>query len=1125
MRIRQSFWSSLLRIKKIISSHPRLGAPAYILALLLIVCALASSALAQSVPPNIIVILADDLGYGDVGFNGCPDIPTPNIDSLAANGVLCTNAYVTHPFCSPTRAALLTGRYQQRFGHEEQPDGDNSNPGRGLPMQEVLLPQMLKPLGYVCGTIGKWHLGGSLNFHPTQRGFDEFFGFLGGASAYYNAPLLRNETPLIEPEYLTDAFTREGVSFINRHATERFFLLLSYNAVHAPFEQPPAVDMDRVANIADPDRRNYAAMHVALDDGVGQVLQTLQANNLIDKTLIFFLSDNGAPKTPFTSNYPLRGYKMNVLEGGIRVPFAVQWTGRLPAHVVYDDLISSLDIVTTVAAATGASLPADRVYDGLNIIPYLAGEQSAPLRSLFWRWFGLGPTGPPGSLDMIWAVRSGPLKLVTERDTVGQPPALYNLPNDMGETQNLAAAQPADVTSLTQLYIQWSKQTIPPSWLATDFNTFPLVLAGDWNDFNKNAATPPWVLTRTSAPGIRPTPDGFNWFTSTIHVATSGGDTTPGVHTFALVGSKSYSNQWGGATINVDGITALPFFSGTALGPTNTITLENNFYYSFHILDPRHPNTTSLNLGVMKTSAPPVSVSWGGQTPTTPTSDDPIVVSIVTSSPKSVEERIYLRWSTDFFLTSHLVEAVGSGINYSATITAQPAETAVEYSIITSTVDLSPISTSGMIDSLTLAASSTFKVVTAVATPTPTPTPSETPTPTPTDTPTPTPTDTPTPTPTPTPTDTPTPTETPTPTPTETPTPSPTATPTPTPVPPSITTQPANRTVTVGQTAKFSVTATGGAPLLYQWRKNGANIVGASNSSYTTPATTAPDNGALFSVVVSNGGGSVTSNNATLTVKTPPSITTQPANKTVIVGQTAKFSVTATGTTPLSYQWRKNGVNITGATSASYITPPTTLADDSALFSVVVTNSIGNAISNNATLTVQTPPSITAQPVNTTVTVGQIATFNVTAAGTAPLSYQWRKNRVNITGATSSSYTTPATTIADNGSLFSVVVSNSAGSVTSNSATLTVRTPPSITTQPANKTVIVGKTAKFSVTATGTAPLSYQWRKNGVNITGATSASYITPPTTLADNGSLFAVVVSNSAGSVTSNNATLTVN
>ena len=922
-------------------------------------------------PPNIIVILADDLGYGDVGFNGCLDIPTPNIDSIASNGARCTNGYVTHPFCSPTRAALLTGRYQQRFGHEDQPEGDNSNPRLGLPMSELLLPQMLKPLDYVCGAIGKWHLGQALNFDPIHRGFHEFFGFLAASSDYYNAAVLRNETPLREAEYLTDAFTREGVSFINRHATERFFLFLAYNAVHAPFDQPPAVYMNRVANITDPGRRNYAAMHVALDDGVGQVLQTLQANNLLDNTLIFFLSDNGAPNTPFTSNYPLRGYKFNVLEGGVRVPFAVQWTGRLPAHVVYDEPISSLDIVTTVAAATGVSLPADRVYDGLNVIPYLAGEQIPPQRALFWRFFGLGPTGPPSSVDTIWAVRSGPLKLVTERNTVGQPPALYNLPNDIGETQNLAAAQPADVASLTQLYAQWSTQTIPPSWYQTRFNTSPLVLAGDWNSFNKNLSTPPWALTRTSAPGVPPTPDGFGWFTSTIHVATSGGDTTPGVHTFALVGSKSYSTQWGGATINVDGITAMPFFSGTGLGPTNTITLNNNFYYSFHILDPRLPNTTSLNLSVMKTSAPPVSVSWGGQTPTAPSSDDPVVVSIVTSQAKSVEERVYLRWSTDFFITSHLVEAAGSGVNYSATIPPQPAGTAVQYSILTSTADLSPFVASGTIDALTLATTGVFKVVTAIGgstptptpslTPTPTPTPSDTPTPTatptPTDTPTPTPTPTDTPTPTPTPADTPTPTatetptstptESPTPTPsptetpiptptltptataTETPTPAPTETPTPTSIPTSTPTPTPTATATTTATATATFTPTPTPTATYSPTPTATATATATPTPTTTPTATAT------------------------ATPIPPSITTQPANKTVTVGQTAKFSVTATGTTPLHYRWMKNGVNISGATNASYTTPPTTAADNGSLFAVVVSNVAGSVTSNNAVLTVR----------------------------------------------------------------------------------------------------------------------------------------------------------------------------
>ncbi len=226
---------------------------------------------------------------------------------------------------------------------------------------------------------------------------------------------------------------------------------------------------------------------------------------------------------------------------------------------------------------------------------------------------------------------------------------------------------------------------------------------------------------------------------------------------------------------------------------------------------------------------------------------------------------------------------------------------------------------------------------------------------------------------------------------------------------------------------------------------------------------------------------------------TPPSITTQPVNQTVTLGQTAKFTVTATGTKPLSYQWTKNGVNITGATQASYTTPPTTLADNGSLFAATVSNSAGSVTSNNATLTVQTKPSITTQPVNQTVALGQTANFTVTATGTMPLSYQWTKDLVNITGATQASYTTPPTTLADNGSHFAATVTNSAGSVTSNNATLTVVTPPSITTQPVDTTVTLGQAAKFTVTATGTTPLSYQWTKDGVNITDAARPSRHTP--------------------------------
>ena len=262
-----------------------------------------------------------------------------------------------------------------------------------------------------------------------------------------------------------------------------------------------------------------------------------------------------------------------------------------------------------------------------------------------------------------------------------------------------------------------------------------------------------------------------------------------------------------------------------------------------------------------------------------------------------------------------------------------------------------------------------------------------------------------------------------------------------------------------------------------------------------------------------------------------PSITTQPTNQTVTVGQTATFMVVATGTAPLSYQWQENGTAISGATSASYTTAATSSSDNGAKFQVVVSNSAGSVTSNAATLTVNAAavtPSITTQPVNQTVTAGQTATFMVVATGTAPLSYQWQKNGTAISGATSASYTTPATTSSDNGAQFVVVVSNSAGSVTSNAATLSVNAAavaPSITTQPANQTVSVGQTATFTVVATGTAPLSYQWQENGTAISGATSASYTTPATTSSDNGAQFVVVVSNVAGNVSSNAATLTVN
>ncbi len=352
---------------------------------------------------------------------------------------------------------------------------------------------------------------------------------------------------------------------------------------------------------------------------------------------------------------------------------------------------------------------------------------------------------------------------------------------------------------------------------------------------------------------------------------------------------------------------------------------------------------------------------------------------------------------------------------------------------------------------------------------------------------------------------------------------------------PTITTQPSSQTIAEGATATFSVVAAGSAPLSYQWQSNGTPIAGATSSTYKTPAQSAAADGTLFTVVVSNAAGSVQSSAAKLSV-TPaavaPAITAQPASQTIAFAGTATFSVTATGTAPLSYQWRRNGTAIAGATSATYTTPPANTADNGEVFSVVVSNSAGTVTSSNATLTVtaQPPvaPAITAQPVSLTIASGTTASFSVTATGTAPLSYQWRRNGTAIAGATSATYTTPAETTADSGALFSVMVSNAAGSVTSGNATLTVTGSvggaPVITSQPLSRSITSGSTATFTVAATGTAPLSYQWRKNGTAIAGATSATYTTPAETTADSGAVFSVTVSNSAGSVTSANATLTV-
>ena len=406
--------------------------------------------------PNIILIVADDLGYADIGCFGCVDIPTPNIDSLAQNGVRFTDGYVTCPVCSPSRAGFMTARYQQRFGHEFNPGPPaQMSPAFGLPPGEITVADALKAAGYVTGLVGKWHLGLKPEFHPLKRGFDEFFGFPHGGHSYINLkedplnPILRGTEPVDEKEYLTDAFTREAAAFIERHRTDPFFLFLSYNAVHTPMQAPDKY-LKRFPNITNKNRRTYAAMLGAMDDGIGAVLRKLDETGLGDDTLIFFFSDNGGPLiVNASSNAPLSGSKGTVLEGGIRVPFIIQWRRRIPRGTVYRNPVISLDVFPTAAAAAGAQLPGDRVIDGVNLVPYLPGEKTSPPHDiLFWRF---------GNAD---AVRRKNWKFIK----VGDKSALFDLSADIGEKNNLTKERPDVVGELTAALAKWESGLIPPRW-------------------------------------------------------------------------------------------------------------------------------------------------------------------------------------------------------------------------------------------------------------------------------------------------------------------------------------------------------------------------------------------------------------------------------------------------------------------------------------------------------------------------------------------------------------------------------------------------------------------------------------------------------------------------------------
>ena len=426
---------------------------------------LAVGARAAEARPNILLLVADDLGYADLGFQGSKDIPTPNLDRLAAGGIRCTSGYVSHPFCSPTRAGLMTGRYQQRFGHEGNPAYNPADEVQGLPVTEVTLPELLRKAGYTTSAIGKWHLGAAPKFHPNRRGFEQWFGFIGGGHMYiqpvkggaeYTVPLMRNDKQVAWTNYLTAELGAEAARQIRAAPADKpWFRYLAFNAPHTPLQVPPE-QLAKFEKIADPQRRAYCAMVAAMDEAIGVTLDALRESGQETNTLVFFFSDNGGPgnkdKTAFADNAPLRGHKGAVYEGGVRVPFVVSWPGRLKPGV-YDQPVISLDVLPTALALAGGRPPADRKIDGVNLLPYLTSERpGTPHEALFWRTGGKGGEA---------SVRIGSEKLVVHRNG---PPELYDLSRDVGEQKNIADAKQGSVAKLKAALDDWQTGLIEPLW-------------------------------------------------------------------------------------------------------------------------------------------------------------------------------------------------------------------------------------------------------------------------------------------------------------------------------------------------------------------------------------------------------------------------------------------------------------------------------------------------------------------------------------------------------------------------------------------------------------------------------------------------------------------------------------
>ncbi len=438
---------------------------AFLVLLTVPLCAVTTAAAAdiQATRPNIVFILIDDFGYADCGAYGAKDIRTPHIDRLAREGVKFTDFYANAPVCTPTRCGFITGRWQQRVGFEwamgfsaesfrrqgnawvREPDIH----ALGLPTTVPTLPKLLKSAGYATGAFGKWHLGYKDEYNPTRHGFDEYFGELLGhcdyyTHAYYDGTYaLRDGLAPVKAEgYLTDLINQRAVEFIRKHAREPFFLYVPHLAVHCPF-QPPGRPLPSVtkANMYDGDRRTYAAMVEKVDEGVGMILSELEGHGLAENTLVVLSSDNGGER--FSDNSPLFHHKSTLWEGGIRVPCLMRWPAKLPQGKVASQVGITMDLSATFAAIAGAKPPADRPFDGVNLLPMLTGDQPEAPRTLCWR---IDRTGRQQK-----AVRHGTWKYIQD----GNVEMLFDLAHDIGERRDLAFAHPEIFADLKRRLADW----------------------------------------------------------------------------------------------------------------------------------------------------------------------------------------------------------------------------------------------------------------------------------------------------------------------------------------------------------------------------------------------------------------------------------------------------------------------------------------------------------------------------------------------------------------------------------------------------------------------------------------------------------------------------------------------